>query len=101
MNWLVLFEREDGGRGIIAVDNNGDITADEEDEDDEERISRSWDENGVVLQESEESEESNKDGEGEVSSDSEIIIYTNKLVLKVVFSKYWLTYLVRFLVYEP
>jgi hypothetical protein len=36
-----------------------------------------------------------------VSSDSEIIIYTNKLVLEVVFSKYWLTYVVRFLVYGP
>lgn len=44
--------------------------ADEEDEDEDERIRRSWDENGVVLQESEESEESNKDDDGEVSSDS-------------------------------
>ncbi len=82
---MILFEWDDGGRGIIAVDNNGDITADEDDEDDEERISRSWEENGVVLHESEESDESNKDGDGEVSSESEIIIYTNKLVLKASF----------------
>jgi hypothetical protein len=37
------------------------------------------------LHESEESDESNKDGDGEVSSESEIIIYTNKLVLKASF----------------
>ncbi len=59
-----------GDVGIIALDEIGDRMADEEDEGDDERIRRSWEENGVVLQESEESEESNKDGEREVSSDS-------------------------------
>jgi hypothetical protein len=36
-----LFEWEDCGIGTMAVDEIGDITADEEDEDDDERINRS------------------------------------------------------------
>ncbi len=75
----VLFEwDDDGGRGIRAVDNIGDRT---DDEDEDERISRSCEENGVVLQEREERDESNKDVEGEVSSGSEIIIKIKKFSL--------------------
>ena len=54
---------------VVDLEFDG-ITADEEDEGDDERIRWSWEENGVVLQENDESEEPNKDDEGDVSSDS-------------------------------
>ena len=65
-------------KGLVFVErlhdvNDGIAVEDDEDGDDE-RIKRSWEENGVVLREREESEESNRDGDRDVSRVSKSMI---------------------------